>query len=246
MTEIPIKSNKNPNYTTLAPNFIICSSSLTRGFCFVGALPQLRARCHPTALLPPKSQCQPWFPPSVAVSVDFFITACRKGQRRGLNHSFAVGFVVFHRWPPNPHRRPIASLPNSVPPLRRCSELVKSAESGDSSTSVDRICKCGLIAQLKVSNSEANPGMEYYSCPNGRCRWFRWEGPSVKCPVRVGGQNRERDAEESQVGLGSSLLVHERIRKIENDCVTLKILACMNLLCFVFCLFLLMMLLFKH
>ncbi|MED6195277.1 hypothetical protein PIB30_036477 [Stylosanthes scabra] len=101
---------------------------------------------------------------------------------------------------------------------------VKSAGSGDSSTSGDRICKCGLIAQLKVSNSEANLGREYYSCPEGRCRWFRWAGPSVKCPVKVGAQNREQNAEEYQVGLGSSLLVHERIRKIENDCVTLKIL----------------------
>ncbi|MED6139715.1 hypothetical protein PIB30_086374 [Stylosanthes scabra] len=68
------------------------------------------------------------------------------------------------------------------PRLRRCSTLEfvqdmayreKSAGSGDSSTSGDRICKCGLIASLKVSNSKANPGREYYSCPEGRCRWFR-------------------------------------------------------------------------
>ncbi|MED6197477.1 hypothetical protein PIB30_056834 [Stylosanthes scabra] len=99
----------------------------------------------------------------------------------------------------------------------------KSTGSGDSSNSSDRVCKCGMIAHLKVSNSEANPGREYYSCPEGKCRWFRWAGPPMKCPVIVGAQNHERGAEEAQVGLGSSLVVHDRIRKIENDCVTLKI-----------------------
>ncbi|MED6170206.1 hypothetical protein PIB30_028721 [Stylosanthes scabra] len=68
---------------------------------------------------------------------------------------------------------------------------VRSAGSGDSSTSGERVCKCGLIAHLKVSNSEANPGREYYFCPEGNCRWFKWAGPPVKTPVRVGGQHRE-------------------------------------------------------
>ncbi|MED6149800.1 hypothetical protein PIB30_066065, partial [Stylosanthes scabra] len=49
----------------------------------------------------------------------------------------------------------------------------KSAGSGDSTSSGERICKCGLVAQMKVSNSEANPGREYFSCPDGKCRWFR-------------------------------------------------------------------------
>ncbi|MED6189831.1 hypothetical protein PIB30_099861 [Stylosanthes scabra] len=83
---------------------------------------------------------------------------------------------------------------------------VRSAGSGDSSTSGERVCKCGLIAHLKVSNSEANPGREYYSCPEGNCRWFKWAGPPVKTPVRVGGQHRELGADESRVGMGNSLL----------------------------------------
>ncbi|MED6149191.1 hypothetical protein PIB30_060109 [Stylosanthes scabra] len=93
----------------------------------------------------------------------------------------------------------------------------RSAGSGDSSTNAERVCKCGLIAHLKVSNSEANPRREYYSCPEGNCRWFKWAGPPVKTPVRVGGQHRETAADECQFGMGTSLLVHERIRRIEND-----------------------------
>ncbi|MED6189358.1 hypothetical protein PIB30_095276 [Stylosanthes scabra] len=77
----------------------------------------------------------------------------------------------------------------------------RSAGSGDSSTSAERVCKCGLIAHLKVSNSEANPGREYYSCPEGNCRWFKWAGPPVKTPVRVGGQHRETAADECQFGM---------------------------------------------
>ncbi|MED6165906.1 hypothetical protein PIB30_104004 [Stylosanthes scabra] len=84
---------------------------------------------------------------------------------------------------------------------------VRSAGSGDSSTSGERVCKCGLIAHLKVSNSEANPGREYYSCPEGNCRWFKWAGPPVKTPVRVGTQHRELGADESRVGLGHELHV---------------------------------------
>ncbi|MED6159120.1 hypothetical protein PIB30_039349 [Stylosanthes scabra] len=193
---------------------------LQKGFCFVGGL--LRARCRPTTLSLAKSEWQPWFPPSAANSVAFSVAACRRGLRGGLNNSVAVGFGLFHRWPTNPRRHLIVALRNSAPLLRPYSDLelgikrhkgmsyiVKSAGSDDSSTSGDRICKCGLIAQMKVSNSEANPRREYYSCPDGKCRWFRWAGPAVKCPVRVGAQNRERDAEEFQVGLGSSLLVYE-------------------------------------
>ncbi|MED6109904.1 hypothetical protein PIB30_037901 [Stylosanthes scabra] len=206
----------------------LATRKLSAGFCFVGGL--LRARRRPTALYLAKSEWQPWFPPSVADSVAFTVAACRRGLRGGLNNSIAVGFGLFHRWPTNPHRRPIAALCNSAPPLRPCSDLelsikrhkgmsyrVKSAGSGDSSTSGDRICKCGLIAQMKVSNSEANPRREYYSCPDGKCRWFRWAGPAVKYPVRVGSQNRERDAEESQVGLGSSLLEVECTRLVPSN-----------------------------
>ncbi|MED6162112.1 hypothetical protein PIB30_067263 [Stylosanthes scabra] len=78
---------------------------------------------------------------------------------------------------------------------------VRSAGSG----SGERVCKCGLIAHLKVSNSEANPRREYYSCLEGNCRWFKWAGPPVKTPVRVGGQHHERGVEESQVGMGLEL-----------------------------------------
>ncbi|MED6139280.1 hypothetical protein PIB30_082347 [Stylosanthes scabra] len=126
------------------------------------------------------------------------------------------------------------------------SHRTKSADSGDSSSNGERICKCGLVAQMKVSNSEANPGREYFSCPDGKCRWFRWAGPPVNCPARVVGQNRNRDAEDAQLGLRSSLLAHDRIRKIEYDCVTLKLFACVHLACVVFCLVLIMVVFFKN
>ncbi|MED6120651.1 hypothetical protein PIB30_022936 [Stylosanthes scabra] len=93
----------------------------------------------------------------------------------------------------------------------------ESAGSGSSSTSGDRICYCGLQALMQVSTIEANPGREYYSCPNGRCRWFTWAGLLVNRSGRLGGQKRERDAEDSIVGMGSSLLLLERVRKLEND-----------------------------
>ncbi|MED6187375.1 hypothetical protein PIB30_075829 [Stylosanthes scabra] len=125
------------------------------------------------------------------------------------------------------------------------SHRTKSAGSGDSSSNGDRICKCGLVARMKVSNSEANPGREYFSCPDGKCRWFRWAGPPVNRPARVVGQNCDRDAEEAQLGLRSCLLAHDRIRKIEYDCVTLKLFACVHLTCIVFCLVLIMVVLFK-
>ncbi|MED6225706.1 hypothetical protein PIB30_096239, partial [Stylosanthes scabra] len=98
----------------------------------------------------------------------------------------------------------------------------ESAGSGSFSSSGDRICYCGLQAPIRVSKSEANPGREYYSCPTGRCRWFMWAEPAGNCLGQLGAQTRERDAEESQVGLGSSLLLQERVRKLENECVTLK------------------------
>ncbi|MED6177116.1 hypothetical protein PIB30_094877 [Stylosanthes scabra] len=95
------------------------------GFCFVGGLPYLRARCRPTALFPAKSQWQSWFPPSVAFTIAFSVAGCRRGLRGGLNNSVVVGFGLFHRWSTNPRRRPIAALRNSAPPLRPCSELDK-------------------------------------------------------------------------------------------------------------------------
>ncbi|MED6198866.1 hypothetical protein PIB30_070643, partial [Stylosanthes scabra] len=94
-------------------------------FCFVGRLPHLRARRRPTTLFLAKSQWQPWFPPSVSVSVAFSAIACRRGLCGGLDNSVAVGFGRFHRWPTNPRRRPIVTLRNSAPPLRPCSELGK-------------------------------------------------------------------------------------------------------------------------
>ncbi|MED6207963.1 hypothetical protein PIB30_040480 [Stylosanthes scabra] len=97
------------------------------------------------------------------------------------------------------------------------SHRTRSADSGDSSSNGERICKCGLVAQMNVSNSKANPEREYFSCPDGKYRWFRWAGPPVSCPTRVVGQNRDRDAEDAQLGLRSSLLAHDRIRKIETE-----------------------------
>ncbi|MED6176082.1 hypothetical protein PIB30_084461 [Stylosanthes scabra] len=120
----------------------------------------------------------------------------------------------------------------------------ESAGSGSYSSS-DRICYCGLQAPIQVSKSEANPGREYYSCPTGRCRWFMWAETAMKCSGRLGAQTRKRDAEESQVGSGNSLLLQERVRKLENECVTLKMLVCMNLFGFLFCMFLLIALLSK-
>ncbi|MED6197898.1 hypothetical protein PIB30_061159 [Stylosanthes scabra] len=110
-------------------------------------------------------------------------------------------------WPsPSPSQvrslSPVSSFQKSASILRPSSKFelgfkgmsyrAKSTGNGDSSNSSDRVCKCGMIAHLKVSNSEANPGREYYSCPEGKCRWFRWAGPPMKCPVIVGAQNRER------------------------------------------------------
>ncbi|MED6177708.1 hypothetical protein PIB30_100658, partial [Stylosanthes scabra] len=98
----------------------------------------------------------------------------------------------------------------------------ESADSGSFSSSGDRICYYGLQASIRVSKSEANPGREYYSCPTGRCRWFIWAEPAGNCSGRLRSQTRERDAKENQVGLGGSLLQQERVRKLENECVTLK------------------------
>ncbi|MED6149127.1 hypothetical protein PIB30_059492, partial [Stylosanthes scabra] len=95
----------------------------------------------------------------------------------------------------------------------------ESAGSGNSSISGNRFCDCGLKAPLKVSKSAANPGMEYYSCPAGRCKWFRWAGPALSCSARPSSQIHERDAEETKFDMGHNLQLHERIGKIENECM---------------------------
>ncbi|MED6211707.1 hypothetical protein PIB30_076298 [Stylosanthes scabra] len=120
-----------------------------------------------------------------------------------------------------------------------------SAGSGNSSSSGDRFCDCGLKTPLQVSRSAANPGREYYSCPAGRCRWFMWTGPALKCSVRRGSQSVELDAEDNKANLGNNFGLLERVGKIQNDCFMLKMLACMNLLGFVFCMFFILVLLFK-
>ncbi|MED6210295.1 hypothetical protein PIB30_062778 [Stylosanthes scabra] len=102
----------------------------------------------------------------------------------------------------------------------------ESAGSGTHCSSDDRICYCGLQAPIRVSKSEANPGREYYSCPTRSCRWFMWAEPAVECSRWLGAQTLERSAADSQVGFGSSLLLQKRVRKLENECVTLKMLAC--------------------
>ncbi|MED6108431.1 hypothetical protein PIB30_023839 [Stylosanthes scabra] len=79
-----------------------------------------------------------------------------------------------------------------------------SVGSGNSSSSGDRFCDCGLKAPLQVSRSAANPGREYYTCPAGRCRWFKWAGPPLKCSVRRGYQSVELDAEDSKANSGNN------------------------------------------
>ncbi|MED6107680.1 hypothetical protein PIB30_016299 [Stylosanthes scabra] len=88
---------------------------------------------------------------------------------------------------------------------------------------------------MQVLKSAANMGREYYACPTRRCTWFRWAGSAVKYSARHDAQNLERDGEESKVDLGSNLLQHERVGNIENECLMLKMLVCMNLLGFMFC-----------
>ncbi|MED6113073.1 hypothetical protein PIB30_067610, partial [Stylosanthes scabra] len=71
------------------------------------------------------------------------------------------------------------------------------------------------------------------------------QGLALSCSVRYSSQIHELDAEENKVDLGGNQQLHERIRKIENECMMLKMLACMNLLSFVFCMFFILVLLFK-
>ncbi|MED6112699.1 hypothetical protein PIB30_063901 [Stylosanthes scabra] len=101
----------------------------------------------------------------------------------------------------------------------------ESAGNGNSSTSGEWFCDCGLKAPLKVSKSAANPGREYYSCPARRCKWFLWAGPTLSCSARPGSQIHEQDVKETKFDLDSNLQLNERIGKIENECIVVEILA---------------------
>ncbi|MED6119810.1 hypothetical protein PIB30_015106 [Stylosanthes scabra] len=102
----------------------------------------------------------------------------------------------------------------------------ESSASGNSSTSHERFCHCGMRALLKVSNSVANPGREYYTCPARRCGYFTWAGAGSQGTARIRGQRHEAFPEEHRAGADINL--QERVAKIENECVRLKMIACMN------------------
>ncbi|MED6151077.1 hypothetical protein PIB30_078825, partial [Stylosanthes scabra] len=101
----------------------------------------------------------------------------------------------------------------------------ESSGSGNSSTSSECFCHCGLRAPLQVSNSVANPGREYYSCPARRFQYFSWAGPAIHGTTRLGGQIYERNPEEHKVDSNTNLHLHERVVKIEANCIRLKLLA---------------------
>ncbi|MED6163102.1 hypothetical protein PIB30_076643 [Stylosanthes scabra] len=121
----------------------------------------------------------------------------------------------------------------------------ESSGSGDSSTSGECFCNYGLRAPLQVSNSVANPGREYYSCPAKRCRYFTWAGPAIHGTTMLGGQICERNPEEHKTDSHTNLHLHDRVAKIEADYIRLKLLACMNIIGFVFCMFMMLVLLLK-
>ncbi|XP_057723673.1 uncharacterized protein LOC130939598 [Arachis stenosperma] len=100
----------------------------------------------------------------------------------------------------------------------------------------DRFCECGLRAPLQVSNSVANPGRKYYACPRRQCGWFRWEGPNIQ-PSDFG------DDRFSQ--LNFNFKTSERVEKLHSDVVYLKFLMCGQLVVFVFCVLLIIVVLCK-
>ncbi|MED6131645.1 hypothetical protein PIB30_011496 [Stylosanthes scabra] len=93
----------------------------------------------------------------------------------------------------------------------------ESSGSDNSSTSGERFCGYGLRAPLKVSNSVANPGREYYSCPARRCRYLMWAGPCMHGTTRFCGKNHEQYPEEHKANSYANLHLHDRVVKIEND-----------------------------
>ncbi|KAL4305711.1 hypothetical protein AHAS_Ahas16G0105600 [Arachis hypogaea] len=89
-------------------------------------------------------------------------------------------------------------------------------------------CECGLRASLQVSNSIANPGRKYYACPIGRCRWFRWASPSNQRPSI----QHSEVADDRSCDFNSNLKLFERVKKLHNDVVFIKLLALFQLFIF--------------
>ncbi|RYQ96175.1 hypothetical protein Ahy_B08g091766 isoform A [Arachis hypogaea] len=106
---------------------------------------------------------------------------------------------------------------------------------GSGNITGDRFCECGLRAPLQVSNSVANPGRKYYACPTRRCGWFRWAGPNIQ-PSDSG------DDRSSQ--LNFNFKTSERVEKLHADVVYLKFLMCGQLVVSVFCVVLIIVVLF--
>ncbi|QHO43679.1 uncharacterized protein DS421_5g164730 [Arachis hypogaea] len=90
----------------------------------------------------------------------------------------------------------------------------------------ERFCECGLRVSLQVSNSIANLGRKYYTCPARRCGWFRWAGPSIQ-------HSDIRDDRSCQ--LNSNLKTSERVENLHTDVVYLKLLAFLQLLVSIVC-----------
>ncbi|RYQ92458.1 hypothetical protein Ahy_B09g098692 isoform A [Arachis hypogaea] len=106
---------------------------------------------------------------------------------------------------------------------------------GSGNITGDRFCDCGLRAPLQVSNSVANPGRKYYACPTRRCGWFRWASPNVK-PSDSG------DDRSSQPNF--DFKPSERVERINAEVVYLKFLMCVQLLVSLFCVVLIIVVLF--
>ncbi|RYR28171.1 hypothetical protein Ahy_B01g052290 [Arachis hypogaea] len=107
---------------------------------------------------------------------------------------------------------------------------------GSGNVTGECFCECGLRAPLQVSNSMANPGRKYYACPTRRCGWLRWASLSIQYSD-IG--------DDHSCQLNSNLKTSERVEKLHTDIVYLKLLAFLQLLVSVVCVFLVILLLCK-
>lgn len=46
--------------------------------------------------------------------------------------------------------------------------------------STSPLCNCGMLAELKVSNSDKNPGREFFTCSTRACDFFKWKDDLLK------------------------------------------------------------------
>ncbi|MED6147864.1 hypothetical protein PIB30_047918 [Stylosanthes scabra] len=102
--------------------------------------------------------------------------------------------------------------------------------------------------------SAEDPGLCFAKSPVVR-RWRSSQlqaavGTPPRCVVPVGSLSSifmSFESKENYIKAESdaNLHLHERVVKIETDCMRLKLLACMNIIGFVFCIFLMLVLLLK-